>query len=303
MNKHRRKLLSQNFLTNRKLISKLLRKTSIGKKDVVLDIGAGEGILTQELSKTAGEVFAIEIDKRLAEGLRRQFKLQENVKVSNTDFRDFYLPKNNYKVFSNIPFIYSSEIIKKLVFASNPPIDAYLIVQKESADKFISNEFNNRNSQISIQISPFFDLNIIYKFNRSDFYPQPRVNCVLLNIRKRNKPLIELEHKSLYYDFVVFTFNQTKPNIVEGLSSIMGKNEILRLLAQLRISSNSKPSELTLENWVNIFRYLLQNSANSLNLVRESFHRQLKQQSRHEKINRTRNDKNWRSFKNKSENC
>ena len=291
MFKKRRKLLSQNFLKDRKLLTKLLRQTSIGKKDIVLDIGAGEGIITRVLAKSADKILAIEVDKKLADSLREQFKFQKNVAVINKDFRNFCLPKDNYKVLANIPFIITSVVIKKLLFAKDPPLDAYLVVQKEAAEKFMT-RFDKRNSQISVLVHPFFDIKVIHRFKRSDFYPRPKVDSVLLHIEKRSEYLINIKHRSLFQDFVVFAFNQTKPNIIEGLSSVFGKSEIISLSKKIGISPRSKPSELDPKHWIELFEYFVENVKN--NKVKGSFKKLLKQQIRLQKIHRTRNNSTWK---------
>lgn len=295
MFKNRRKLLSQNFLKDRNLVFNLLRQTSIGKNDTVLDIGAGKGIITEEISKVAGKVFAIEIDERLADSLSKKFKYKKNVVVLNKDFRDFYLPKVDYKVFSNIPFIITSAVIKKLVFANNPPKDAYLIIQNEASQKFISDRFNKRNSQVSILINPFFELKVIHKFKRSDFYPIPKVDSVILHIKKWKTPLVTPKNRGLYQDLVVYIFNQTKPNIEEGLGSLIAKKEIREMSGALGITTKSKPSELSAEDWIKLFQHI-QKYPSRLSKVKHSFLTQSRLQKKLKKIHRTRKDREWRKY-------
>src|SRR3972149_3593379 len=98
-----RRVLSQNFFYSRKLVSWLLRKSSIGPKDTVLDIGA-----------------------LLCSYLENKFKTDPHVQVINKDFLRYLLPLHPYKVFANIPFCIEGEIIRKLLTAHNPPDDSYL---------------------------------------------------------------------------------------------------------------------------------------------------------------------------------
>src|SRR3990172_4254924 len=92
----RRRLYSQNFFTNRELIQKLIRSSSISSKDTVLEIGAGSGFITRELAKVAGKVVALEIDSSLASRLP---KLKNVIPVC-LSITDFPLPDTPYKVFS-----------------------------------------------------------------------------------------------------------------------------------------------------------------------------------------------------------
>jgi hypothetical protein len=112
------------------------------------------------------------------------------------------LPKVPYKVFSNLPFVITGNIFRKLFLASNPPQDAYLIIQTEAAAKFMSYEPSH--SLISMLIYPWFETKIIHHFSRSDFYPRPKVNSCLLQIKLRPTPLVQ--NQAVYRNFTTYTY-------------------------------------------------------------------------------------------------
>src|SRR3990167_3306460 len=87
--KQRQRLYSQNFLFNRKLITKLVSRSSIGKKDTVLEIGPGRGIITQELLKVAAKVIAVELDSKLYLQLKEKFKNVKNLELVHDKFSNF----------------------------------------------------------------------------------------------------------------------------------------------------------------------------------------------------------------------
>ena len=117
--KQRRKLYSQNNLVNPKLVAKLIRLSSIDKKDAVLEIGSGKGIITSELVKTAEKVIAVELDEKLCLYLKTRFQNVNNFELHLENFLDFALPPYSYKVFSNIPFIITADVIRKLTSDKN----------------------------------------------------------------------------------------------------------------------------------------------------------------------------------------
>lgn len=102
--KVRRKLLSQNFLYNRTLVNSLVRNSSIGPTDTVLEIGPGKGFITSELLKISKKVIAVELDSKLVLHLKSIFYNFRNLKLYQMDFLEFSLPQKPYKVFANIPF-------------------------------------------------------------------------------------------------------------------------------------------------------------------------------------------------------
>lgn len=264
------KLLSQNFLREPGLVDSLVLASSIGKADTVLEIGAGKGIITKILAGKARYVVAFELDKQLYGQLVNKFNGVHNVDLHNEDFLLVSLPHEPYKIFSNIPFRLTGEIIQKLLRSSNPPEDAYLIVQREAAKKLIGD------SLVSVLYQPFFEFSIKYEFRPADFIPVPRVHIVLLRIQKRLSPLISNTNKEIYEDFVTYIFSRKKPYVIH---------------------LPTDPTNLGINNWLKLFENFLsgQNRA-QLGRIKGSAKRLFAEQQKLEKIHRTRNDKNWKKF-------
>lgn len=92
---------SQNFLKSRLLVRDLINQSGISESDVVLEIGAGEGIITSELLKKARKVIAFELDKNFFDKLSCKFQNNERLDLKNEDFLTSSLLNYPYKVFSN----------------------------------------------------------------------------------------------------------------------------------------------------------------------------------------------------------
>lgn len=126
---------SQNFLHSNSLVKNLIALSKISKQDNILEIGPGKGIITQNLSKASKSVTAIELDEKLAEELKTKFK-GSNVKIVKGDFLDYKVQSYEYKVFSNIPFNITANIINKLLGSKNQPTQLFLIMQYEAFLKY-----------------------------------------------------------------------------------------------------------------------------------------------------------------------
>ncbi|MDR0293348.1 MAG: rRNA adenine N(6)-methyltransferase family protein [Oscillospiraceae bacterium] len=177
--------VSQNFLTSRRTIRRLIRIAGLKRSDHVVEIGAGRGHITRELAQTCGRVSAYEIDPALGGRLAAEFQ-NSNVDVHCRDFLTAALPKDApYKVFANIPFCRTSGIIRKLTAAAAPPEEAWLVVEKGAAKRFTGQP---RESRVSLLLKPFFELEIRYHFRRDDFHPAPSVDAVLLHLRRKTAP-------------------------------------------------------------------------------------------------------------------
>jgi len=285
---------SQNFLRSSTLIKTLLEKTSINSEDKVYEIGPGLGVITSELVAHCKEVIAVEADTRLYQGLKEKFKNIPNIKLVNNDFLARPLPSEPYKVFSNIPFNITADIVRKLIEAKNPPLDSYLFVQMEAAKKFAGQPSGPQETQFSVLAKPWFDIDVVYKFQRTDFKPMPAVDVVLLRIEQLENPLIDEVNKESYQDFIVFAFNATKPNLSKGLDKIFTYNQFKRLAKDLNFGIDVKPSELDLRQWIGLFSYYSSGVVEEKKqLILGVYSRLKRQQSRLEKVHRTGLAKDW----------
>jgi len=280
---------SQNFLKSPKLVEKLVRLAKIRSNDLVYEIGPGKGIITDQLLRTGARVVAIEKDERLFQKIKQKFQRDSRIKIFYGDFLKWNLPKRErYKIFSNIPFNLTAQIIGKITSAVNPPEESYLIIQEEAAKRFAGLPYS-KEKQYSLLLKPWFEMRILYRFKATDFYPVPKVNIVLLKIRKREKPLVEKKNSQLYRDFIVYGFNHWKPSLKKGLKKIFSYQQFSRLARDLRFDIAAQPTDLTFEQWLGLFKYLLVNiGENKKFLVKRAERWLRKQQSRLQKIHRTR---------------
>jgi 23S rRNA (adenine-N6)-dimethyltransferase len=208
---------SQHFLRNPRFVAELIGHTSIKKTDIVYDIGAG---------KTA----AI---------LRKNMADHKNVLVKEADFMTLELPNTPYKIFANIPFSLSSAIVHKITETAHPPETAYLIVQKQFANKLLPNH-RGFSSQLGMLLGPRYAIRIRKHLRRTDFWPHPNVDTVLLEITYRPQPLIPADQANRYKKFIGTNF--TTPASFAKLP--------LELVSRRPVT---KPSHLTLDQWLVLF--------------------------------------------------
>lgn len=177
---------SQHFLKSPKLALFLIGHSNIKKRDLVLDIGAGSGVITAALAKRCKQVIAIEADHETAEKLRKNMAKYNNVKVVECDFMDFELPDVEYKIFANPPFSISSQILHKLDEAPNPPKAIYLILQKQFALKMLNND-RHYTSQLGKQLFVNYAPRIRLPMRPDYFTPPPAVPTVLMEFKRREE--------------------------------------------------------------------------------------------------------------------
>jgi 23S rRNA (adenine-N6)-dimethyltransferase len=248
---HRQLSHSQNFLQDDAFVGRLVNQANIDHDDIVLEIGPGKGVITWQLARLAKKVVAIELDRQLATRLKQIFADQRNVEIVQGDFMHFELPQDTYKVFSNIPFNMTADIMNKLLSVKNPPKEAYIIMQDAAADKFIGSPVGPT-TQTAILLQPFFDMRVLTKIPKKHFIPMPKIDAVLAAFIRRPKPLIAYKDQALFRDFVVYGYNQWKPTVVEAFKNIFTDRQLVIMTNNLDLA-NLKPSQLTVQQWIGMF--------------------------------------------------
>jgi len=294
VNKYKRQLShSQNFLRNSKLVAKLVSDSGINSRDTVFEIGPGKGIITRQLAEKAARVIAVEYDRSLADRLKQKFADCGSVKIIFGDFLKTKLPeRGDYKVFSNIPFNLTADILNKLTLAANPPQDSYLIVQEDAAMKYVGSPYGEERLR-SLMLKPEFELTITHRFRSTDFSPVPSVNIVMLKIKKREQCLLNNRDMNAYRDFVAYAFSQHGKNLKERMKRIFTNEQFKRQASEQKFNPFARPGDLRFEQWMGLFRYFLKGVPSDKKvLTLGSYSRLIREQSRLKKIHRTRGAKN-----------
>jgi len=230
---------SQYFLREPNLIKELIGHSTVGKNDIVYDIGAGSGVISSVLSTRCKQVIAVELEPRMAQKLRDNMSRYPKVTVLEGDFLTMPLPTTPYKIFANIPFHLSSPILHKITEAENPPTATYLIVQKQFANKLLP-ESDRFTGQLGMVIGPEFAVRVRKRLQRTDFFPHPNVDTAFIEILHRKEPLIQKERISNYKKFIVDCFSD--PKVFKKMP-----------IDKVGLATDIKPSQMKLADWVKLF--------------------------------------------------
>lgn len=174
------KKLGQNLLIDKNILEKEVKAAEVSKK-IVLEIGAGDGRLTEALLRAgAAKIYAVEKDERFAQILKEKFKGKETVAVFKEDFLKMGLPADVEIVVGNIPYYISSKIIFRL--KDEKIKKAILMVQKEFAEKMIAKPNNKNYGRLSVTTQIFFDVKLLFNVPAHLFMPKPKVDSALVSL-------------------------------------------------------------------------------------------------------------------------
>jgi len=240
---------SQNFITETRLLRRIVRISNIGKEDTVWEIGTGKGHLTQALSDKCGILYSIEIDERLYQKAKERLADRKNIHLIQGDFLRISLPKKeNYKVFANIPFFLTTQIIEKLTKASNPPTDMWLVMEKGAAKRFLGLP---RETKKSLLLKVGWEAKIVYYFNKYDFHPSPAVDPVLVYFSKKAAADLTKSELDAFEKFIDHSLCYG----IYGKNGLLTKKEISACMRLAKLPPIPERGEILYVQWLCLFRY------------------------------------------------
>lgn len=194
----------------------------LGPEDVVLEIGAGVGNLTERLARKAKKVIAIELDPALVRVLHDRFEKVENIKVIAGDALKIDFPEFD-KVVSNLPYSISSEITFKLLRHKFKL--GILMYQYEFAARMVSPPNCKDYSRLTVDTCYFADASILMKVPKSAFQPAPEVDSAVIKLVPRPAPF-EVKDQAFFMDFVAAVFSQRRKKL---RNAILNTNHLLKI--------------------------------------------------------------------------
>lgn len=217
-----KKSLGQNFLRDKIVLDKIIQSAELSADDFVLEVGPGEGVLTERLIKCTKKVVAIEIDSELEKKLQTKFKNVKNIEIINADILEINLPElivetrhrlvleskpiddaisiktrqclvstdDNinypYKVIANIPYYITSPIIRLFLETKYPPTEMILMVQKEVAERICAKA--GKLSILALSVQYYASAELLFTVPKTAFFPVPEVDSAVIKITRHEKP-------------------------------------------------------------------------------------------------------------------
>src|SRR3989344_5005703 len=180
------KRLGQHFLINKSIVDLIVKIGNVSKKDVVLEVGPGKGVLTEMLAQKAKKVIAVEKDKELVEYLKDKFINQKNVEIIygdilKTSTKNHGLKTVDYKLIANIPYYITSKFLR--IFLSDKELRPSLMVlmlQREVAERIIAKD--GKESLLSLSVKAYGEPEVIKIVKRGNFFPPPKVDSAIIKI-------------------------------------------------------------------------------------------------------------------------
>ena len=253
----RRRVLSQNFLVDPRAIDALVDGSGVGDGDLVLDIGAGNGLISAALARRGARVQAIERDPALAGRLRAKFATWPLVSVVEADVLAMPWPAEPFRVVANIPFGITTKILRRLLDPGGLA-RADMIVQAEVARK---RGTRGRGTLLNACWEPWFEFGTGARIPAAAFRPRPRVDAAVLIVTRRDPPLVDPAARRDYTGFVTAAFEGARPTVASALSRFLPRARFAGLARELGFGADALPSQLDAPQWAGLFHAACPSSA------------------------------------------
>lgn len=249
--------IGQNFLIDESVVVYTVKRAAVAPDDVILEIGPGGGILTRGLlSAGPRELYAVEVDERLRDGLERIAAGDGRLRLFWGDAVRFDyragLPETPTKIVANLPYHITTPILWTFLEKLIPAGVGYmlLMVQLESAERIASPARSRARSPLGVTVEAMGGAEILRKVPPQAFRPQPRVNSALIEIKiERNRGLA---NDRGWRALLARSFAQRRKTLVNNWTvgwPEMGRERALALLEAHGLSATARAEELSLEKW------------------------------------------------------
>lgn len=253
------KSFGQNFLINENVLHDIIRAADIKPTDIILEIGAGIGTLTNALAQHAQTVYAFEIDERLYPLLQETVQdknvqiIKENITQTRVKLESIiYQSKGNYKIVANIPYNITG-LLTRIFLELNPaPKKVVLMVQKEVAERIVAPL--GKMSMLSIAVAYYAKPKLIKIVSKTSFFPSPKVDSALLEwvpYRTYSKT-VDKAFFSLVRAGFIHPRKMLKNNFVSVYAKQANTALITLCMSKAGIKETARPGDLSVDKWIDL---------------------------------------------------
>lgn len=253
------KSYGQNFLIDENIVSGIVEKAEVSKKDLIIEIGPGLGTLTSFLLEKAGKVICIELDTHMLKILNDRFNLYNNFELINDDVLKVNLQElisknsefENVKVVANLPYYITTPIIMKLLEEKLNLTSITVMVQKEVAERLAEHPGGKNTGSITYSIHYYTNPKIVLEVPKESFIPSPKVDSSVIKLDVLKEPKIKVLDEEVFFKVVKCAFMQKRKTLINSLSNsgISTKETLETILNELGLDSKVRAEQLTLEQF------------------------------------------------------
>jgi 16S rRNA (adenine1518-N6/adenine1519-N6)-dimethyltransferase len=252
-----RKSLGQHFLSDRRILERIVDALAPTSQDTVVEIGPGRGALTEILRTRAGKVVAIEYDRALAAILREQYA-GSNVTIVEADVLSLDLHQTAggpFLLAGNVPYYITTPILFQALQRPRAERSVFL-VQKEVAERMAAPPGGKTYGALSVNLQALATAEIVARVPPGAFRPPPKVDSAVVRVIPRADPAVTADEEAPFSAFVQAVFGMRRKQIQRVLRAVrnLEADAALQALATVGVDPTLRPESLTPEQLAAVYR-------------------------------------------------
>ena len=268
-----KKSLGQNFLTDRRIIQRIIAAAELAPGDAALEIGPGRGALTRPLAQTAASLTAVELDDRLAAALAAEFADKPHVRIVHADAREVDIASlvptaAPYKLIANLPYYAAMPIIRRFLEAERKPERLVVMVQREVARSITAAPGDM--SLLSVATQIYGKARIVATAPPRAFRPAPKVTSAVVRIDTYPEPALPIADDETFFTLLRAGFSAPRKQIHNCLQHGLAipRSDAETLLSDASIDPKRRPQTLSINDWGSLYAAWLRRYAENDNVRR-----------------------------------
>lgn len=259
---HAKKSLGQHFLRSEEVVTQIVDASGVAGTDVVVEVGPGEGVLTEALLAKGARVIVVEKDERCIPVLHKRFSdavakgqleiIEGDVLEGEITEKLFSALKehSSYKVVANIPYYITGMLFRYFLEEHRQPSVLTFLIQKEVAEQIISKD--GKESILSLSIKAFGEPHYVATVGKAHFNPPPKVDSAILTVHDINTKKLEGVSPTNFFQVVKAGFRARRKmligNLAEGLAQ--KREELSQIFNTIGIDEKVRGEDVPIEKWI-----------------------------------------------------
>jgi len=254
------KSLGQSFLHDGNQLRRIVKAAQLSRADRVLEIGPGLGPLTELLLASAGEVLAIEKDRRLADFLHRRFAGHASLTIMHADalrhLRESTRDWTDWKLVANLPYSVGSAVLVQMAQGPTCPKLAVVTLQREVAQRLLARPGTKDYGVLTLLVQSRYEPRGWFEIPAACFFPVPAVRSACVSLARRPEPLLGRELEPTFRQIVKQSFAQRRKMMLKLLKAHWRREDLSDSFAVLGLSPQARGETTCLSDFVALTKFL-----------------------------------------------
>jgi 16S rRNA (adenine1518-N6/adenine1519-N6)-dimethyltransferase len=257
-----RKRFGQNFLHDQSVIAHIIACLGTKSDEHWVEIGPGQGALTEPLLQAGVYLDVVELDRDLVALLKKKFADRENLEIHSADalkfdFSSLIKDGERLRIVGNLPYNISTPLMFHLLNSAPCIEDMHFMLQKEVVDRICAEPGNKQYGRLSVMMRYYCETEHLFDVPPESFDPAPKVTSSIVRLTPHRRPPVQVDSRDNLNRIVTQAFSQRRKTLRNSLKNLISDSD----LELLSIDSKLRAENLTLQDFAKLSNLLDNNQS------------------------------------------